>query len=142
MCSFKQPDIRPDPDAVWWRPCYYLNEDYKASWIDSENNLKKVKIPKGFHTDGSSEWTALIFLGFLPAGLFWLTGIRADGPHRGAAVVHDYLYKYSLTSRKEADSVFWQLCRKGGMPKWRADLRWIVLRAVGWHAYGKDFFKK
>ena len=128
-----QPDIRPLA-APWWKPaCYRLESDYTATWIGRDGQTRTLTVPAGFQHDGSSEWVSLA-LSVIPSGLLWLVGISVDGSHRAAALVHDYIYgqKPAGYDRAEADHQFRELALAGGMAKWRADVRWMFLRGLGW----------
>lgn len=121
----EQPRILPLAEP-WWRPAYRLLHDY---------TYKGITVPAGFEFDGSSEWLVSWVLPWVPAWALWLFRIRADGPHRAAALVHDWLYKHRIGTRAEADKIFYDLCVAGGLPKWLAWVRWAVLWATGWIAW-------
>ena len=128
-----QPDLRPLPCA--WRPRYVLASNYPVQWERQNGTIGFTVVPSGTVVDGSSEWRVSVLLPFLPAGLVWFLGLRADGPHRAAALVHDWLYLDRKLSREEADWAFWVLSLRHGVTPWRAKLRWRVLRLVGWAVY-------
>lgn len=148
MTAFSQPDLRPLP-RPWWRPSYVLQSDYTAAFRAPDGRMLRVTVPRGLCVDGSTEWIALP-LGLVPVCVLWLLGVSADGPHRAAAVVHDWLYahrdavRYEVRirddwavhvgeiDRETADAAFLELCRAGGVLRWRAWIRWAVLRLVGW----------
>ena len=127
-----QPDVRPLP-GHWWAPTYELQADWTVppDLVKTADN-HPVVVPAGFRTDISSEWIANLVLGFLPAALLWFFGVRADGPHRAAAVAHDYLARESIVDRETADWVFYQLMKRGGMDEWRAWPRWQIVRGYSW----------
>lgn len=92
-------------------PCYTPIPDGKGSWlsndklvIDSER-IGRFTIPAGSHNNLASIPK--------PARSFF----SVNGPHRIAAVVHDYLYEMDgelperTISRKEADAVFFDAMR-------------------------------
>lgn len=95
-----------------------------------------IKVPAGFRFDGES----------IPAFLQWL--VPPFGQSKRGACVHDYLYRFAgyhnadgglvSVTRTEADAVYRELCRAKGLPKWRASLRWSVLRVVGWAAWNAN----
>jgi len=134
MPAAQQPDLRPEGSWMW-KPRYVLMQEYHCASVRRDGTLLRITIPTGFQTDGSSEWIARLVFAFLPSTVFWLLGLRADGPHRAAALVHDYLYRTQLLSRAEADYTFLRLARAGGMPLWQAVLRYCVLRLLGWTSY-------
>lgn len=92
-----------------------------------------ITVPQGFRFDGES----------IPAALQWL--VPPFGQSKRGACVHDYLYRthgYETISgeivpvtRAEADAVYRELITAKGLPKWRATMRWAVLRLVGWAAW-------
>jgi len=95
-----------------------------------------VTVHDGFEFDGES----------IPTGLQWL--VKRFGASKRGAAVHDYLYRlggYRLpngdlqpVTRRQADDVYAELLRRKGLPAWRANLRWITLRAVGWAAWNQN----
>lgn len=95
-----------------------------------------ITVPEGFVFDGES----------IPT---WLQGfVKPFGQSKRGACVHDYLYrnggyftndgKLKPVSRKEADKVYFELVRAKGLPSWRANIRWGVLRLVGWAAWNAN----
>lgn len=82
-------------------------------------------VPRGFVTDFAS----------VPR-LLW-TLLPPWGRYTAAAVVHDWLYFAQVTTRAEADWVFLELMRRGGVA-WC--VRWAMysgVRAGGWVAWGR-----
>jgi hypothetical protein len=77
-------------------------------------------VPAGFRTDFSS--VPRLPLAYLVAG---------DTAH-APSVVHDYLYRNKIGTRKMADAVFYEAMIAVGEPKWRAWLMWSAVRAAGW----------
>lgn len=97
----------------------------------------KITVPKGFVFDGES----------IPVALQWL--VPPFGQSKRGACVHDYLYRYAgyhdskghfirPVSRSQADQVYHELIEAKGLPSWRANLRWSILRAVGWSAWNSN----
>ena len=84
---------------------------------------REVHVPAGFETDFAS-------VPRLP-GAYLLFG----GVARKAAVVHDYLYRRSGVSRREADMVFYEAMKATGQWWWRRASMWVALRFFGWTAY-------
>lgn len=125
-----QPDLEPLPSV--WRPRYRLRGHYTVEWLDSAGRTRRVVVPTGYELDGSSEWLVAVLLPMLPAGVLWVLGIRADGPHRAAALVHDWLGKRRTLSRSEIDWAFLQLQLAAGVPPWQAWMRWGAVRLTGW----------
>lgn len=87
----------------------------------------KVKVPKGFISDGAS----------IPRA-FWSIIGHPFGPALEGAVIHDYLYFKGLLTRKECDKLFLEAMKELKVfgPK-----RWIMYQAVrkfawlGWNAH-------
>lgn len=95
-----------------------------------------ITVPEGFIFDGES----------IPA---WLQGVvKPFGQSKRGACVHDYLYRFGAyvatnggrvgVSRAQADKVYFELVRAKGLPSWQANLRWGVLRLVGWAAWNSN----
>lgn len=82
-----------------------------------------ITVPEGFETDFAS-------VPRLP-GVYFLFG----GVARKAAVVHDFLYRRSGVSRREADMVFYEAMKATGQWWWRRAAMWVGLRFFGWTAY-------
>jgi hypothetical protein len=94
---------------------------------------KIITVPKGFTFDGES----------IPV---WLHGLVPPfGQSKRGACVHDYLYRFHgfedhagqfhPVTRAQADAVYKELVQAKGLPSWRANVRWGVLRLVGWVAW-------
>lgn len=92
-----------------------------------------ITVPSGFVFDGES----------IPIWLQWLSPPFGDSK-RGACV-HDWIYRnagfydadgvFHPLLRKQADAVYRELIEAKGLPRWRATIRWAVLRLVGWVAW-------
>ena len=78
----------------------------------------------GFLTDFAS----------IPAMFRWLFSPNG-APWQVAAVLHDYLYSSTDTSRKEADLAFYWLSRAVGTSELKAATMYASLRVGGWMAY-------
>jgi len=82
-------------------------------------------LDKGYAWDGSS----IPFKGLIP----WNTEKHC----MIASLIHDALYqlirtkRLSYLRRKRADEIYRDLCIKGGMSKWQANLRYKMLRRFG-----------
>lgn len=89
----------------------------------------RITVPAGFIFDGES----------IPLWLQWLAPPFGDSK-RGACV-HDWLYRnagyydesgvFQKVLRSQADAVYRELIEAKGLPRWRANIRWAVLRVVG-----------
>ena len=86
---------------------------------------KLITVQKGFDTDFAT--VPRPFRGLFPKA----------GAYKDAAVVHDYLYRYSTRSRKDADRRFSQAMKDLGISWWR---RATMYRAV--RAWGGGIWKK
>ncbi len=95
-----------------------------------------ISVPAGFVCDGES----------IPA---WVQPIAPPfGLSKRAAIVHDFLYRnrgyfdadkgFHPVTRQQADAVYHELCEAKGLPAWRSNIRWAVLRLVGWKAWDDD----
>lgn len=123
MLMLEQPDARPVAGGR-----YRLMHDYtyrSHSW--------QITVPRGFEWDGAS----------VPRFLWSLSGIRPDGLQRAAALVHDYLYRYSGSvegsyttfTRKGADVLFRDMIREAGGSWWMAWKAYRAVRLFGWMAW-------
>lgn len=92
----------------------------------------EVWIEPGFIFDGES----------IPTFLHWL--VPPFGQSKRGACAHDYLYRHAgyasasglvPVSRETADKVYHELVTAKGLPKWRAAMRYRVLRLVGGAAW-------
>lgn len=84
---------------------------------------RTIIVPRGFHTDFAS-------VPRLP-----LVYVTLGDVGKKAAVVHDFLYRHSGVSRREADKVFYEALKATGQWYWRRALMWTGLRFFGWRAY-------
>lgn len=90
-------------------------------------NGRKLTIPKGFIFDGNS----------IPRRLWFWFGHPLEGEQVIAAMVHDYLYRTTLLSRKDADFLYYCILRKIGVCFIKRSLMWLGVRLGGWLHYGK-----
>ncbi len=124
--------------------------------IGSKYNKSVIKVPAGFVTDFAStdilQWVA-VFLTVIYVGLSLFTAIPARvgiiflaiilagllitpyGKPAKAAVLHDYLYKNHLVSRRMADLIFYEAMLVGGTLKWKAKVMYYAVRSWGWLAW-------
>jgi hypothetical protein len=87
-----------------------------------------IEIPAGFLFDGNS----------VPR-LTW--SISPPSDYLASACVHDYLYRY-FNDRKLADVVYRELLGAQGMGKAQRNLRYLMLRLFGGHAFRKHAHNK
>ena len=87
--------------------------------------LGTITVPEEFETDFAS----------VPERPFvdWLAGGKATKE----AVVHDFLYRNRIGTRKQADDVFFEAMKLNGQAWWRRSLMWAGVRLFGWTAYPK-----
>ena len=108
-----QPDNRPIG-----RYTYVLCE----AW-----NNSGVTVPGGFINDGGS----------VPRFAWSLTGLTPDGPGRAAWVMHDYLYRFSIGARLEADREMRRLLRAAGVNAVQAGIAYAAVRVGGARHFGR-----
>lgn len=74
---------------------YYYLKGSASVWSPNPGQpYRAVRVPMGFVTDLTS----------IPQGL-WSFGLRPEGPHSYAAIVHDWLYWTQERTREEADQI-------------------------------------
>ena len=78
-----------------------------------------VAVPAGFITDFAS----------VPRCLHWLIKPSDLGK---AAVIHDWLYKKGLVSKRVADAIFHEAMVISGIPGWK---RLLAFKAVVWFGH-------
>ena len=84
-----------------------------------------VKIPDGFITDGAS----------IPRPFRSI--IASWGDHANAAVVHDYVSRYKIRSRRECDKIFLEAMTELGVNKIKKYTMYYSVRLFGWISWGK-----
>ncbi|MEM0950552.1 MAG: DUF1353 domain-containing protein [Cyanobacteria bacterium P01_H01_bin.74] len=136
------PIIWPQLDPLSDRT-FVLTEDYQYEWVAKNNTCYKLIVPTGFETDIAS----------VPRWVWSVFGILPDGLHRGAAVLHDFLYftnkpkgtratdyhyklippdtweniSHVVWTRKQCDRLFMRVMKESGVgPK----KRWAMFKAV------------
>lgn len=100
------------------RAIWRLQEELRYVTADGQT----ITVPAGFETDFSS-------VPRLPVA-FWLAG---DSAHR-PSVVHDWLCRMKIGSRRRADAIFFEAMGVDGEPLWRRWIMWSAVRAFGWAA--------
>lgn len=138
----KQPVLIPANDSQ-----FVLLEEYAYTWQDATQS-NQVLVSRGFITDIAS----------VPRFAWTLTGIKPDGLHRAAAVVHDLLYQWrglpqlpsgalqywennqwqnSTTrwTREQCDLLFRQIMTEAGEAPWRIRLMFWAVRMFGGAAW-------
>lgn len=130
------------------RPAEFLTE-YKALDVTEGQSTKtlelleplivysavlqdEIRVHAGFTFDGES----------IPPAIHWL--VPPFGQSKRGACVHDYLYRHGgyyknlrlvPVTRQQADAVYRELITAKGLPAWRANMRYLTLRVVGWWAW-------
>lgn len=100
-----------------------------------KTNTSEFTVPEGYVTD----------FGTIPR-FFWRlvgppTGCGNGAAYGPAAVLHDYLYEYGLTSRAVADHIFYEAMLSLNVDRWRAWIMWKAVRLAGWYPW-KRYRKK
>ncbi|MEM0951942.1 MAG: DUF1353 domain-containing protein [Cyanobacteria bacterium P01_H01_bin.74] len=142
MTSFKQPQL-----AFITEGLYRIEEAYTYEWTVTNTHYKLV-VPKGFETDIAS----------VPRWAWSTFGILPDGLHRGAAILHDMLYRsnkpkgvrlknyyfkrdilgnwenisHVLWHRENCDRLFMRVMKQAGVKPWKRWLMFKALRLFGW----------
>lgn len=86
-----------------------------------------IEVPVGFTTDFAS----------VPRFLWPI--FPPDGEYTQAAVMHDYLYRTHLRTRKEADFIFLEFMGMLEVPRWKAETMYKAVRLFGQGPYDKGF---
>lgn len=85
-----------------------------------------ITVPENFHTDGAS----------IPR-LAWIFADPA-GELFEAAIVHDYMYKHAVHSKKKADLAFYSTALHYKVTPWKAKVAYYVVKLFGRGNYGKE----
>jgi len=88
---------------------------------------RDYEIKKGFVWDGNS----------IPRIAWSFTGTPWAMDLLTAGLIHDWLYKTGIVSRKVADEIHYKVCRKHGVGWYRAQKMHKALRVAGWRAWNK-----
>lgn len=108
----------PLPDGRRWR----LAKGFTYH-VGSKYSRDIIRVPAGFITDFAS----------VPR-IFWSL-ISSWGKHGKAAVVHDWLYRSGMRSRKKADEIFLEGMLVLGVNKIKAYIMYWAVRLFGGPAY-------
>ena len=120
MSHFTGPlTLTANPDGKTW----YVHSRF-GFYSDRLGRL--VTIPAGFQTDGAS----------VPR-LFWNL-IPPFGKYGQAATVHDYLYRWQRTTRRQADDAFLEGMWVCNTSRLTLFVIWFAVRMFGQHAWAKD----
>ncbi len=123
MSSFtKLPALIAQPPSY---KLFKVPQDFEYH-VGHESSLDVAYVPKGFITDGAS----------IPK-IFWPLIGGPLGPYAPAAVVHDFIYKYQLRDREEADRIFLEAMGVLGVAWWRRRSMWLAVRVAGWRPWNR-----
>lgn len=92
--------------------------------FEVEINGERIIVTKGSKTDLAS----------VPQFLWCI--LPPFGRYSQASVIHDFLYRSRLYSRRESDEIFYELMLRYGTYKWKAKLMYVAVRLFGWAHYG------
>jgi len=88
---------------------------------ESDLLIKPITVPQGFETDLAS--IPRVFTPLIPK----------NGRHRAPAIVHDWLCRNKVTSKKITDQIFLEAMKVSGVPKLRRyAMYWAVRVASPW----------
>ena len=141
------PEIEPLDEKLFGKNMYRLIKTFTYDWKFqiNENHYSEheIIVPKNFIYDGAS----------VPAAVTWLTGIRRDGKHRAAALLHDWLYHHkgrlpggyyhinfegerddtwAAWTRKDTDRLFGRVMREFEYTRWKRVWAYRTVRWFGW----------
>jgi len=97
--------------------------------IGSYPSEEIIDVPAGTFTDFAST----------PWYMHWI--FPPTGKYSKAAVVHDFLYRSGVKSRKDADNIFLEAMGTLDVPKWKRNSMFIVVRLFGWVPFNKHHSK-
>lgn len=90
-------------------------------------SFRDIIVPSGFINDGGS----------VPRWAWSISGLTPDGPGRAAWVIHDFLSRFGIGDRKDADELMRVLLIMGGVAPARARLAYMAVRVGGGRYWGK-----
>lgn len=93
------------------------------NWQVTENclfNQYGIIINEGFQTDLVSS-----------TRFFWPI-IPPHGVAANAAIVHDFLWRNRVFSRKVCDDIFLDLLKQAKLPYWQCYIMYVAVRLFGW----------
>lgn len=129
----EQPDLRPIN-----RRQYVTAGNFRVGF-ETSGGFCTMRVPAGTITDVAS----------IPRLLWGLLGLRPDGLHRAAALVHDQLCAregqaapitassaepviwFPKLNSDETHALFRVMLEASGVPEWRAKLLWWAVRLFG-----------
>lgn len=87
-----------------------------------DTTIRGHVVPNGYQTDGAS----------IPRPFWFVVGSPFAPDVIRAAIVHDYLYSHRKVTRLEADDLLYEVMVADGVPRWRALVIHLAVRAFGW----------
>lgn len=141
-----QPNIIPISDRL-----YMLVGSWSYEWTTVLNGISVksvIKVPEGFVYDGAS----------IPRFLWSIFGLSKDGPHRAAALIHDWIYTFDgdlpdgsvcrifldenmnlkeldtidIWRRKDADKLFLKMLKETNLSRFQIYAMYYAVRLFGW----------
>lgn len=100
-------------DGTNWK----LLEEFEYYIGEEDNKTEVIKVPSGFITDFAS----------IPK-LFWSIIGHPAGKYGKAAVLHDYLYRYGIGTRKKADNIFLEAMKVLKVSLWKRTIMYLTVR--------------
>lgn len=110
----------------------HFNRPLTVTKIDA--NLWVVEIPFRYYIGDESSFVdvpdgTLTDFASVPR-IFW-TVLSPDGEHTQAAVLHDYLYKSHIKTRKESDDIFLEAMGVLKVSFWKKNIMYWSVRIFG-----------
>ncbi len=106
---------------------YELLEDY-AVFVPLFGWTIRLEILPGFVFDGAS----------VPRLLWAAAGHPLLGPRLGAALVHDFLYRSQILSKREADLIYAKIMAQAGRAYWRILIEYLALVFCGQKSWDEN----
>ena len=118
----EQPVSMPNPITGLETLC----EDYHLEMMFHGQDFE-LDIEHGFDWDGMS----------IPRFAWATTGCPFGPKHRLAGLIHDWLYRFKILSRRQSDEVMLEILRRCGESRYNRWKMHKIVRAVGWKAWNK-----
>jgi len=88
--------------------------------VGKKDSKEVITVPIGFKTDFAS----------IPRAFYTLIG-PPTGEYGKAAVIHDYLYRNAIGTRKRADKIFYEAMGVLGVSAWKRKVIYWAVRIFG-----------
>lgn len=122
MSQFTTPLIVEHLDGRIWK----VAEPFEYHIVYPAKLLSDIiRVPENFCMDFAS----------IPR-IFWAI-LPPTGLYGKAAVIHDWLYRMQIYSRKRADILFLEAMQVLDVPKWKRVVMYRSVRLCGWNAWRK-----